>query len=234
MEPLKTLKLVALDLDGVALHDTFSPVIRSLLQKWGIEYGAEIENNVFSQPRRQAALYLKQKYSLPYSGDEIIRRYFQERSEYLHNHPHGPVPGLEEFLERIKSAGVKLISYGGLEKDHFTRELDGLIDYFDDERYICTNDFRPGIKEIVTEFYHYDYREVLFIDDVNRVAIEAKKHDTPFIGVPSSFEYGFQREEMLRTGVKYLFESIREIDESVLSSVDRDAANGAVWGQSDS
>ncbi|MES0490697.1 MAG: hypothetical protein ABUK01_11925 [Leptospirales bacterium] len=229
MGNLKCLSLVALDLDGVALPDTFSPIIYLLVKKLGIEYTSEVERNVFSQQRQKAAAYLNDTFNLQMSNDELIRLYFEERSAYLKNFEHGPVPGLKEFLECVKTAGLKVVCYGGLEKGHFDKEMAEFTEYFDGEKYICTNDIRPGIRQIVNDYYGLNYENVLFIDDVSRVAEEAKSKNVPFIGVPSNFKHGFQRQDMLRVGVKHIVSSIREIDYRLLEQMDNDAVTGLLW-----
>lgn len=73
-----------------------------------------------------------------------------------------------------------------------------------------------------------DFTDVLFIDDVAKVALEAKKFDIPFIGVPSSHEWGFQKQLMQKAGVKYMVSSIEEITEDYLRLVDEDIN---LWGE---
>ena len=223
--------MIALDIDGVALHDTFSPVIYLLVKKWGGEYSREIERNVFSQTRNKAASYLIETFNLNMSTDELIKLYFNERALYLKENEHGPIEGLQDFLNRLREMQLKIICYGGLDKKHFDKEMGNYEEYFDGEKYICTNDFRPGVKEIVSDIYALPFENVLFIDDVNRVAEEAKKRNSPFVGVPSHFQYGFQKEDMIKTGVKYIVESIRDIDYSLLNSIDSDVSSGRIWSQ---
>lgn len=229
MESLKTLKMVALDIDGVALKDTFSPIIYSLTMKWGHKYTAEIERNVFSQPQKKAARYLIDAFGLSYDEKELLDIYFAERKKFLETNDGGIVEGLEDFLKLCKNLNLPIICYGGLEKDHFNEKLGRLTSYFDGEKYICTNDFRPGIKEIVTKYYTYNYSEVLFIDDVNKVAEEAKALNVPFIGVPSDFEFGFQRQGMIETGVKYMVKSVKDISLSLLNEVDEKSREKSLW-----
>ena len=68
---------------------------------------------------------------------------------------------------------VRLVYYGGLPEEKITDEFKQYKHYF--EKYICTNDFRPGIKEIIKDFYGLEFNQVLFIDDVNTVAEVAKR-----------------------------------------------------------
>jgi hypothetical protein len=221
--------LIALDIDGVALYDTFSPIIYQLVKKFNGDYTSEIERNVFSQPQKKAARFLIDKLNLPILENELLEIYFQERKEYLKTHNGGIVTGLEDFLKIAKQLELPVICYGGLEKFHFEENLGILANYFDGEQYICTNDFRPGIKEIITQYYNYKYTEVLFIDDVNRVAEEAKSLNVPFIGIPSNFEHGFQRQDMIKFGVKYILDSIAEVNYNLLVELDYNNLRDKIW-----
>jgi hypothetical protein len=226
---MKCLKLVALDIDGVALNDTFSPVIYNLVKKWGGEYSPEVERNVFSQKRTNAAAYLKKKFNLPLEIDEIISRYFHERELYLKNNPIKVSAFLKDFLDLCGNLNLKIISYGGLDKSHFYQFLKDYANYFDGEKYICTNDFRPGITEIVKTFYQLEFKNVLFIDDVNKVAEEARRLNVPFIGVPSDFAYGFQKQEMIRSGVRHIVSGLEHIDMNSIKLIDNEANEGKLW-----
>jgi len=99
--------------------------------------------------------------------------------------------------------------------------------YFD--QYICTNDFRPGIKEITKDIYNIDYDQVLFIDDVNTVAEKAKELNVPFIGIPSCEEWSYQKSDMSQTGVNHIVKSIRDINLELLNTIDSEVANHKVW-----
>lgn len=234
---LKTIKMVALDIDGVLLEDTFSPVICHMVENvWGGEYTKEIERNVFSQKREIGGTFLMEKFNLfnrYKTWKELFSEgYFPARDEYLKRTdvPKGKVKGFEEFLKTVKKLGLKLVSYGGLEKDHFFTSLtEHEQSYFDDEKYICTNDFRPGVEEIIKHFYNYDYKEVLFIDDIARVGEVAKAKGVPFIGIPSHFRKSFQREAMIEIGVKHIYNSINDVKEEILRLIDDEANTGTLW-----
>ena len=234
---LKTIKMVALDIDGVLLEDTFSPVICHMVENvWGGEYTKEIERNVFSQKREIGGTFLMEKFNLYNrykSWKELFSEgYFPARDEYLKRSdvPKGKVEGFEIFLKTVKPLDLKLVSYGGLEKEHFYISLtESEQKYFDDDKYICTNDFRPGVEEIIKKIYNYDYKEVLFIDDIARVGEVAKGKGVPFIGIPSHFSKSFQREAMLEFGVKHIYNSIKDVNEGILRMIDEEAAAGNLW-----
>ncbi|AVM72305.1 HAD family hydrolase [Streptococcus mutans] len=222
---MENLKLIACDIDGVLLKDTFSPILHRLAKKYGIPYTADLENNTFSQNRSEAASYVKNNLCLPknISVQELLKEYFEERTEFIKYDRSPILSGVPEFLQLLKSLNVSLVCYGGLDEKMIDPIFKPYLKYFD--CYICTNDFRPGLKEIVTK-YHFDFSQVLFIDDVNRVAEEAKKYGSPFIGVPAQHSWGFQEEEMKKTGVKYIVHSVKEITKNYLEKVDLDKS---IW-----
>lgn len=222
---METIKLIAVDIDGVLVEDTFSPVLRSIVFKLGGEYTRELERNVFSRPRHEGRDYIFKTFNI--TEKDIPHGFFEERKKYIQAHGCGLIEGVPEFLELLHSLEVKLICYGGLTEELTPGEFKNYLHYFD--QYICTNDFRPGIREITKNFYDLEYNQVLFIDDVNTVAEAAKSLNVPFIGIPAGFSWGFQREDMIKTGVKYLLHSIRDIDSELLDQIDREAAAGTIW-----
>lgn len=73
------------------------------------------------------------------------------------------------------------------------------------------------------------YDQVVFVDDVARVATGARALQVPFIGHPSTFEHSHQRELMRVAGVRHLVDSLWSIDEPMLRRIDAEAAAGSVW-----
>lgn len=222
---MKNIKLIAVDIDGVLVTDTFSPVLRNIVIKRGLEYTGDIERHVFSRPRIEGW-----KYMMKTSNIDLRETFFEERARYLQTHEHGFIDGVPEFLELVSSLGVKLVCYGGLAEEEIFDGMKKYKHYFD--RYVCTNDFRPGIKEITKDIYGLEYNQVLFIDDVNTVAEAAKADNVPFIGTPANFPWGFQKRDMIKTGVKYILGSLKEIDRQLLEKIDYEACIGAVWSVS--
>jgi len=221
---MKAIKTVAIDIDGVLLYDTFSPIINILVKGFGGEYTSELEKNVFSKTQKIAAEYLINYLELNISVTDMIDLYFKERANYLITHPNSPVEGIDRFLNLLKSLDLNLICYGGLPETHFKEELKDYLDYF--ERYICTNEFRPGIKEITLDYCNLNFNEILFIDDVNSVAEIAKKLNVPFIGIPST---NFQKNGMIETEVENIFSSIEEINSEIIHIIDIKASSFQFW-----
>ncbi|MER6913213.1 HAD family phosphatase [Streptomyces sp. NPDC000594] len=228
-EELSRLRLAAVNIDGVLLDDTFSPMLHRFVTGRGGAYTAELERRVFSQPRLVAGQILAEATGMETGPQETVDIYLREREEFLLEHPVRTRDGAVELLERLRGLGLRTVCYGGLDHDHFHRELGPLADLFDAPGYVCTNDFRPGVREISEEIFHLPPERTLFIDDVARVAEEARRLSAAFIGAPSSFEHGFQPLLMREVGVRHVVTSVVDIDEALLRAVDAEAAAGTHW-----
>lgn len=225
------IKLVALDTDGVLFNDTYSPVIERFVTRHGVEYTAELERHVWGSPQLAAGQYLALTCGLPYSANDVMVDFFAERDRYLAQHPVQVAPGAEALLRTLRSANVRVTSYGGRDRSYsFDRFLGHLAPYFDPATpYVDVNPFRPGVREIVTDVFGYSFDETLFIDDINRVAEVTKAFGAGFVGVPASMPHNFQRAEMAKTGVRYTVSAINSIDLELLRAVDRHLAAGTLW-----
>ena len=230
MEHLRRISLAAVNIDGVLLNDTFSPVIHHFVTSRGGHYDAEVEREIFSQTRLTAAAALGAAAGLDWSPEQVLAAYFEERAAHLAEHPLRLLPGAGELLLRLRGLGLRTVCYGGLDKSHFDRHLHEQAALFDGPGYICTDEVRPGVREIVEEF-GLRHDEVLFIDDVARVAEAARELGVPFIGHPSDFAHGFQGELMRKAGVRHVVRSLDEIDEPLLRTLDAEAADGRLWGE---
>jgi hypothetical protein len=212
----RNLKLAALDIDGVLVKDTFSPVIRLFVEMHGGTYDAELEKNVFSRSRQYAATYLNNRLSLGLTADEVLEMYFNMRDTYIAEHGGGIAPGVGAFLQRLGNRGLEILCYGGLDYKHFAAELKDHICAFSGEKYICTNDFRPGVREIISRTGRQPH-EVLFVDDVDFVAQHCKQLGAPFIGMPST---PIQRAAMRDTGVQWFASTLDDISDTMLMDID--------------
>ena len=221
---LHHLHLAAVNIDGVLLNDTFSPVIRQMVLERGGEYSADVEYGLFSQSQLVAARAFAEAAKVTLSPQEVLDLYLHERERYLAHTPVRVLDGAAGLLALLRGLGLRLVCYGGLDKAHFDRHLGHLAHFFDPPGYVCTDRFRPGIREITREIFQLPYDRVLFIDDVARVAEEARRLGVPFIGRPGDFEHGHQHFLMRRMGVRHVVRSLREIDEELLRRVDGEAA----------
>lgn len=228
---MQKIKLVALDSDGVLLNDTYSPAIERFVTKHGGEYTAQVERGVWGSPQLAAGQNMALACRLPWTAKETIAAFFAERETYLQDHPIEVQPGTEELLAVLRGLGVRVTCYGGRDRRYtFDTYLGHLSEYFDPEiPYVDVNDFRPGVKEIVRDIFGLRFDEVVFIDDINRVAEVCKALGTGFIGVPADLPHNFQRAEMAETGVRYPVDDIRKIDAALFTEIDRELAAGTLW-----
>ncbi|WP_217246059.1 HAD family phosphatase [Streptomyces sp. AC602_WCS936] len=222
------LRLVALNIDGVLLNDTFSPVIHRYLTTRGAAYTADVERTVFSQPQKIAGERMADVLGDGRSGPQALAEYFEERDAYLKEHPVTVQPGAVELLTRLRGLGLRTVCYGGLAKDHFDRFLGAHAALFDDPGYVCTDAVRPGLREI-TDLFSLRHGQVLFVDDVARVAEAARNDGLPFIGFPTPFEHSFQAHLMKEAGVRHRIHSLDDITEELLLAVDDETAAGTLW-----
>ncbi|MFG2463772.1 HAD family phosphatase [Streptomyces sp. NPDC048523] len=225
--PLPHLRLAAVNIDGVLLNDTFSPLIRQMVLERGGQYTADVEYKLFSQSQLVAARAFAEAAQVTLSPQELLETYLQERERYLAHTPVRVLEGAADLLALLRGLGLRTVCYGGLERAHFERHLGHLAHFFDGPGYVCTDRFRPGIREITREVFRLPYDRVLFIDDVARVAEEAHRLGVPFIGRPGDFEHGHQHTLMRRIGVRHVVRGLREIDGALLRRVDGEAAAGA-------
>ncbi|MER5399792.1 HAD family phosphatase [Streptomyces sp. NPDC002599] len=226
---LQTLRLAAVNIDGVLLSDTFSPVIHRFVTAYGVAYTAELERAVLSQPRDVAARALARATGARGGVGQTVRAYFAERERYLREHPVRVNEGALELVGRLRGLGLEVVCYGGLGQGHFERHLGSWRACFTAPGYICTDGFRPGIKEIARCF-GLGLAQVLFVDDAARFAEHARQARAPFIGHPSAFRHGFQRRAMREIGVRHLVDRLDAVDEALLRTVDAEAGRDGVWG----
>ncbi|MFG3108767.1 HAD family phosphatase [Streptomyces tendae] len=228
-QDLARLRLAALNIDGVLLNDTFSPVIHHFVVSRGGRYTAEVERSVFSQPQHIAGQNMARAVPGQLSGPQALAAYFAERDAYLARHPVRVMPGAAALLRRLRRLGLKTVCYGGLGADHFERFLGDHADLFDGPGYVCTNDFRPGLREITEDVFGLRPEEALFVDDVARVAESARDLGTAFIGLPTDFAHSHQPTLMREAGVRHLVDALDRIDEPLLRTVDTELARGTFW-----
>jgi phosphoglycolate phosphatase-like HAD superfamily hydrolase len=224
-----SLRLAALNIDGVLLNDTFSPVIHHFVVSRGGTYSAELERSIFSQPQHIAGRLLAQVTGGGMTGEEALAAYFEERADHIERHPVTITPGTPELLHRLRSAGLRTVCYGGLGKDHFDRHLGRYADLFDGPGYVCTNDIRPGLREITEDVFGLRPAEALFVDDVARVAETARELGTAFVGRPSSFAHSHQGTLMREAGVRHLIDGLDALDDDLLRRIDREMSADTLW-----
>ncbi|OSL74995.1 hypothetical protein EAXG_01528 [Escherichia coli TA054] len=228
---LKKIKLFAIDSDGVVLNDTYSPAIKIFVESFGVNYSSLIERSVWGSPQVTAGHNLALACKLPYSGEKVIKDFFKTREDYLKEHPVEVIPDIESTLALLNNTGSRITCYGGRNKEYsFDTYLKPYENYFDKKiPYIDINAFRPGMYEIIKEIFYLDFDEVVFIDDINRVAEVCKSLGAGFIGVPASMPHNYQRDEMVATGVKYMVNKFTDINEELIHEADNHLFSADYW-----
>lgn len=219
MKKFKKIRVIAIDVDGVLLNDTYSPAIKAFVEKHGGIYTPELERLVWGSPHIAGGHNISLACKLPWSAQKTIEEFFKFHSEYIKDNPIMLNNDAEKFLKLVNSYDVRVTSYGGRTKSYiFDNYMSHLDKYFDNEHpYIDTNNIRPGVKEITEDIFKVNFDEVLFIDDINRMAEVARYFSTGFIGTPVT---DFQVNQMKETGVKNIVPSISNITESMLLEID--------------
>ncbi|MBK8395853.1 MAG: hypothetical protein IPL26_11525 [Leptospiraceae bacterium] len=225
---LEVIEYVFVHLDGVLLDNIYRHILEAMVKKWGGKYTAEVENNAFAQSKEHITSFLNNHFHLALSSDEVLKIYYEERAKVEKKFVINKKRGILKFLKLMHFLDLKVLGYGGAGMEYFSTHMSKYSHFFSDEKYIRTNTMRPGVKEIIKEVYNLKYKQALFIDETNTVALVAKKHKVPFIGIPS-LKTGFQKKEMVKSNVKYLIRSLDEIDYSLLKKIDKEAKENLIW-----
>lgn len=104
-DKLNQLKLAAVNIDGVLLNDTFSPVIHNFIVSRGGEYTADVERSIFSQPQLVGGQGMANAARVPWTAQEAIDVYFKEREEYTREHPVELLDGAIDLLRHCAGWG---------------------------------------------------------------------------------------------------------------------------------
>ncbi|GGP55586.1 HAD family phosphatase [Streptomyces sindenensis] len=224
-----SLRLAALNIDGVLLNDTFSPVIHQFVVSRGGTYSAELERSIFSQPQHIAGQRLAASVGGTMTGEAALAAYFEERAAHLDRHPVTITPGTRDLLHRLRRAGLRTVCYGGLGKEHFDHHLGRYARLFDGPGYVSTNDIRPGLSEIAEDVFGLRPAQALFVDDVARVAEAARHLGAAFVGRPSAFPHSHQRELMREAGVRHMIDRLDTLDERLLGRIDQEMSTDTFW-----
>ena len=231
MKKLNKIKLFAIDSDGVLLNDTYSPVIKKFVEMHGGIYDAHVERHVWGSPQITAGHNMALACKLPWSGEKTIAEFFKEREKYLAEHPVEVLPNIKQTLKMLSETGAKLVCYGGRNKEYsFDKFLSEYKQYFDlNIPYVDINNFRPGVHEIVKDYFDLSCDEVVFIDDINRVAEVCKSLNAGFMGVPANMAHNYQKQEMQETGVKFTYNSFADITLEKIMELDSMMEKSQHW-----
>jgi phosphoglycolate phosphatase-like HAD superfamily hydrolase len=228
MANFRKIKNIAIDTNGVLLNDVYSGAIQRFVEKHGGVYTSALERLVFGSPHVAGGHIMSLACNLPWSAQETIEAFLAEQADYARSHPVRLQPGAEPFLRLLHATGARVTTYGGSAREVvFDRHCEPVRHLLDPELpYVNMGPFRPGMKEIASRFFHCDYDEILFIDDLNRVGEVAQALGSGFIGVAGAM---FQREQMQAAGVTHIVDTLEEIDLPMLLEIDEALQRGTLW-----
>ena len=228
MKPFKKLRAIAIDTNGVLLNDVYSGAIKQFVEQHGGSYTPELERMVFGSPHAAGGHIMATACCLPWTSQETIDAFLAVQKEYAKTMPVSINPGALEFLERMQATGLRITSYGGSPKEvSFAPVLQPYARWFDAETpYVNMGAFRPGMKQIASEAMGCALDEIIFIDDLNRVADVCRSLGCGFIGIPGAT---YQRRQMVDAGVRYVFDSLASIDRALLDEIDNRLTEQSLW-----
>jgi len=225
------LRVVALDCDGVLIDDTYLAMIAGFVTGHGGVYDAEAERDVIGLRDIVVAEKITRLCGLGQPPEKTLEQLWAARREYLAEHPIRVAEGARDCLEALSKLPVRLVCYGGRTREHtFDEYLGGFVDLLDPEvPYVSVNEHRPGVDHLARSVLGVAFDEIVFVDDVSRVAEDARAHGAGFIGFPSSPAHARQREFMASCGVRHLPASLAELTSELLRTVDEELATSAHW-----
>ncbi|WP_329047960.1 HAD family hydrolase [Amycolatopsis sp. NBC_01488] len=231
MSGLRKLRAVALDCDGVLIDDTYLAMIARFVTDHGGTYDAAAERDVIGLRDIVVAEKVTRLCGLDQPAEETLKQLWAARQDHLAEHPIRVAEGARDCLEALGKLPVRLLCYGGRTREHtFDRYLGDLVGLLDpDVPYVSINEHRPGVDHIARTVLGAEHGEVVFVDDVSRVAEDARAHGAGFIGFPAGPAHARQREFMIGYGVRHIATSLAELTPELLEIVDEELATSTHW-----
>ncbi|WP_410642769.1 HAD family hydrolase [Amycolatopsis sp. lyj-346] len=225
------LRVVALDCDGVLIDDTYLAMIARFVTEHGGNYDAAAERDVIGLRDVVVAEKITRLCGLDQPAEETLKQLWAARQDYLAEHPIRVAEGARDCLEALAKLPVRLVCYGGRTREHtFDHHLGGFVDLLDPEvPYVSINEHRPGVDHIARTVLGVAFDEIVFVDDVSRVAVDARAHGAGFIGFPASPAHARQRDFMASAGVRHFATSLAELTPELLATVDGELAVSTHW-----
>jgi len=187
-------RLVIFDFDGVLVlsNEAHVEAARRALEKAGVRRDVSKQEltSHFGKPYRtvlrgvMGEQYTKEKLELAYRyhHDIIHSGWFLENIK--------PIPGLREFLKKLKGKGMKLAIATGNERSFLDRtldylNLDGLFDLT-----VCAQDVKnskpaPDMVLKAMKFFQVEKTETLFVGDAENDILAAKRAGVTAVAVLS-------------------------------------------------
>lgn len=197
------------DLDGVLLDSmaVWNDLGVRYLQKRGIQPEAGLSQILFSMSMEQGADYLKAKYQLPDTPQEILNGIEQMIRDFYFYEVQ-PKEGARELLQFLQDQGVKMIAATSSPREHVTKALQrtGLLDYL--EQIYTTGEVgvskhEPLIYQLAIESLGTKPAETLVFEDSLYALKTAKKAGFRAVGVYDA-DGETDQEGVRQTGELYL------------------------------
>ncbi|ADJ46944.1 hypothetical protein AMES_5119 [Amycolatopsis mediterranei S699] len=231
MSGFEKLRVVALDCDGVLIDDTYLAMIARFVTEHGGRYDAAAERDVIGLRDLVVAEKITRLCGLDQPAELTLKQLWAARQDYLAEHPIRVAAGARDGLEALAKLPVRLVCYGGRTREHtFDHHLGDFADLLDPEvPYVSINEHRPGVEHITRTVLGVAFDEIVFVDDVSRVAEDARAHGAGFVGFPSSPAHARQREFMAACGVRHFATSLAGLTPELLATVDGELAASTHW-----
>ena len=197
------------DLDGVLLDSmaVWNDLGVRYLQKRGIQPEAGLSQILFSMSMEQGADYLKAKYQLPDTPQEILNGIEQMIRDFYFYEVQ-PKEGARELLQFLQDQGVKMIAATSSPREHVTKALQrsGLYDYL--QQIYTTGDVgvskhEPMIYQLAANSLGTKPEETLVFEDSLYALKTAKNAGFRAIGVYDA-DGETNQEGVRQTGELYL------------------------------
>ena len=231
MSGLRKVRAIALDCDGVLIDDTYLAMIARFVTEHGGVYDAAAERDVIGLRDIVVAEKVTRLCGLDQPAEKTLEQLWAARQEYLRENPIRVADGVRECLAALGKLPVRLVCYGGRTREHtFDRYLGDLVDLLDpDVPYVSINEHRPGVGHIARTVLGVGFDEIVFVDDVSRVAEDARAHGAGFVGFPASPAHARQRDFMAGYGVRNFATSLADLTPELVETVDGELATSTHW-----
>lgn len=197
------------DLDGVLLDSmaVWNDLGVRYLQKCGIQPEAGLSQILFSMSMEQGADYLKAKYQLPDTPQEILNGIEQMIRDFYFYEVQ-PKEGARELLQFLQDQGVKMIAATSSPREHVTKALqrNGLYDYLQQiytTGEVGVSKHEPMIYQLAANSLGTKPEETLVFEDSLYALKTAKNAGFWAIGVYDA-DGETNQEGMRQTGELYL------------------------------
>lgn len=210
------IKGVILDVDGTLLDsmEIWETVGARYLTNMNVEPEKGLREILFTMSIREGASYMKERYHIDGTVDEIIQGVKNTVRDYYYYET--PLkPGVADFLEKLACRNVPMVVATASEKEHLRVAFERLhIDRYFDKMFTCSevgaSKREPAIYLKAAEYLDAVPGELCVFEDVAYALKTAKEAGFKTVGVYDKYSIK-DKEEMWRQSDLYL-EDMTEFD----------------------